>query len=125
MKTYQFTFTNKETYLEFRSVWKKEYAELTLKIRAQKQEIKSANRLFNPVENDYQLHNEQYSYGRRPTPENHIDLKPYWAKIWVLGDACRDYLRSKEKAKENLEILSQAKKKKKKQYENRLTPNHL
>ena len=109
MKTYQFTFTNKETYLEFRSIWKKEYAELTLKIRAQKQEIKSANRLFNPVENDYQLQNRHRG--------QNIDLKPYWAKIEVLGDACRDYLRSKEKAKENLEILSQAKKEAQKQYE--------
>lgn len=118
MKTYQFTFTNKETYLEFRAVWKAEYKELSAKIRAQKQELKVTNRLFNPVENDYQLHSAQYAWGRKPTPEEKIDLTPYWTKLKDLEKASDALLKSKAKATENLEILHQAKKEAQKQYKN-------
>lgn len=38
--TFKFTFDSKETYLEFRAQWKKEYAELSASIRDTKKQIR-------------------------------------------------------------------------------------
>jgi len=88
MNAAKFSFTDRQTYLDFVANWKAEYKDLSEKIRITKQEVKDANR-----KNDPQLYKLQWNVRKMKDTATQMIEDRHAAK--ALSVVMRDEARAK------------------------------